>query len=249
MITRTLIERGSSHKLRCEDDLFTLEFNSYIIGAIFDGCSSGTDSHFSSTLLKKILKRIVNDAVHDKQFNLKWDNKESHDVNIVKGLALRLHEESNSKSLMELINYVHNSDLLSTVTIILVNKIINRYTVLFCGDGVLSVDGEITTIHDEDGDMVDYLVPQDESQVQTYIDNRPLYQGYFKKTVSISSDGIDTFKDQFGENQSKEAKELLFNSTDFYKQNIMLNRKYNMLIKVYKYLNQDDVSIIRFINE
>lgn len=248
MLIKTLIERGSSHKLRCEDDLLVLNLEDYIVGAIFDGCSSGIDSHLSSTLLKRVLKTIIN-GDGNCRFELKWHNKESLDFYIIQKLASMLYDKLHEPSFKKLISYDNYNDLLSTVIIMLVNKFNNRYTVLFCGDGVLSVDDTIVTIHDENGDTVDYLMVQNETNVINYIDNRPFYQGYFKNTISISSDGIDTFKDQFGENKSKEAKDTLFMDTAFWKQDIMLNRKYNILTKVNKYLNQDDVSIIRIINE
>lgn len=42
-----IIKMGKSHSLHCKDDFFIEENDNFILCAVFDGCSSGIDSHYS----------------------------------------------------------------------------------------------------------------------------------------------------------------------------------------------------------
>jgi hypothetical protein len=57
-----LLRKGEMHPVFCEDFLVNLDIDHYFyMGAVLDGCSPATDSHFASTLLGKILKKIAPD--------------------------------------------------------------------------------------------------------------------------------------------------------------------------------------------
>ena len=60
MTIYTLNKTGQFHKTHTEDHVITLELgNEWIVGAVMDGCSSGRESYFASTLFGKIIQKSV----------------------------------------------------------------------------------------------------------------------------------------------------------------------------------------------
>ena len=60
MRIHTLLKRGFSHKDFCEDFLLCKALDEkYLLAGVFDGCSSGVDSHFASALFAKIVKNVA----------------------------------------------------------------------------------------------------------------------------------------------------------------------------------------------
>ena len=59
MIVQTIIRKGFDHVVFCEDFLSTEDSGRYFIGAVFDGCSGGDDSHFASSLFGKMFRQIL----------------------------------------------------------------------------------------------------------------------------------------------------------------------------------------------
>ena len=59
----SVIRKGEDHPVFCEDFMSINNSGRYFIGVVFDGCSSGSDSHFASSLFGKIFNQITNDEV------------------------------------------------------------------------------------------------------------------------------------------------------------------------------------------
>lgn len=55
----TLIKMGKAHSLHCEDDYIVVENDNFLVAAVFDGCSSGVDSHYASTKHKYLMKEVA----------------------------------------------------------------------------------------------------------------------------------------------------------------------------------------------
>jgi hypothetical protein len=250
---RTLQTRGSNHDLHCEDDFMTHETEKYLICACFDGCSSGINSHIASYNHKKLLKEAIDDYCffRTREIFLDWDQ------NISKCILDSLYD-----SIYEM-NFEMGKEMLSTVLLLVVNKETEEYEITFCGDGVCCVDGEYTDIHDPNGDTVWYLstvyTPQ---PIDTPCNKTKTFRQFFEEyynlcpkksgkgfnSISISTDGIDTFKNQFG--QKTEAREYFCNNDKFSNLENQLKRLYNIFTKGLNTeekipcVNQDDFTLI-----
>lgn len=232
---KTLITKGTNHDLHCEDDFFVHETDNWIVGAVFDGCSSGTDSHFASTFHKFILKQGVK-YIHEKD----ECTIEKQAKNLMFHIWLGLYSHI----------YENGVEMLSTVVLILINKHTEQYFIIFAGDGVCVIDDEYHSIHDENGDEVWYLSTlRTAAEFEDYYDKCEKFEGdTLPQSLIISTDGVDTFKDKLGVNRSKEVQETLFKSERFINQEFMLKRLYNILTKNDEPCrNQDDLTMIRFI--
>ena len=48
MYVKSILKRGESHKLACQDSIYHHETEEYLFAAVFDGCSEVEDSLFAS---------------------------------------------------------------------------------------------------------------------------------------------------------------------------------------------------------
>lgn len=254
---KTLITRGHD-KLRCEDDFVVNETQNLIVCGVFDGCSSGLDSHIASTILKKIMMNVSG-----LEFAYQLCHK-NNDKDYLKYICQDYIDEIyfclNRLKKQDLFFIKEEEDLLSTAIILVLDKNNGKYFIQFAGDGVAFVDGEVVDVHNEDN-SVTYLSTILEKNLDNYINSSKSLSGTIEKTLSISTDGIDTFKDVFGITHVEEARELFFKSERFVKTDGMLTRLYNIFTKESdvkedggttkktKLRNIDDFTMIRIIKE
>lgn len=254
---RTLITRGQD-KLRCEDDFLVYEEGDYIITAVFDGCSSGIDSHFASTLCKITLKNVLSRDLWN-EFKYLPEDKDplyENDMIFLKSIIEEFICGDLNYALNELDLDV-NTELLSTCVICMFNKITHKCNIIFCGDGVCYIDGDVYAPHDENGNSVYYFSTCGFDKARSRKEQRKLLNEYLDKycfmvenktvneTVAIASDGIDSFKDMYGINKVEEARDVFFKENRFSTMNVMLKRLYNIFIKSNSCMNQDDCTIVR----
>jgi hypothetical protein len=223
---RSLITRGSNHPLRCEDDLLINETDDTIMACVYDGCSSGIDSHVASSIHKKMMSQLL------------YRNPDFSPESVAKEILRYTYEmlfDYNDHFGFEI-----NKEMLSTIVILLVNKHNSSYSVLVAGDGVVSIDGSYFNVHDKDGDSVYYLssiicdfAEEADPEIfeKYYAEHCTVLSGSFLRSVSISTDGIDTFKTKFGV-ASKES------SRDFFMQNRAFEKAENQLKRLYNIYTQ-----------
>lgn len=240
---KELITRGDG-KLRCEDEIFHTQYNNFSICALFDGCSSGKDSHYASTHHKLLLK----DAIENE---ILWENVED----ISRGILNFIYEELYN------LPYERGVEMLSTIILLIVNEVTEEYFIVFAGDGVTSIDGKVINVHDANGDSVWYLSnvynPYDinclgfNEAFSNYYTSLKKISGKGFNTISISTDGIDTFKNKYGTVLKEEAREFFFNNDKFDNLDNQLKRLYNIFIKGLNIddkipcINIDDFSMIK----
>ncbi len=241
---KSIITRGHE-KLRCEDDYLVEETENLIICGVFDGCSSGLDSHIASTIMKKIMMNV-----NGLEFVYKICQKDGKDnlKFICRDFIDEIYISLNKLKSQNIFFLKEGEDLLSTVIILVLDKNNGKYFIQFLGDGVAYTDGEITDVHNDDNSVL-YLSTVNESLIDEYISKSKSLSGVINKTISISTDGIDTFKDSFGIGYANEARTLFFESERFVKISPMLNRLYNIFTNENKLKNIDDFTMIRIIKE
>lgn len=229
MEVRTLIKRGTDHHVYCEDDLFHFNIGSTYIGAVFDGCSTGTKSHFASALYGKILKKWKEDLEELSDTTLEAIAKDFRDF---------LFRELRDAKVQLMLDTL---EILSTMVFAVVRG--GQAYILVSGDGCIMTEDQHVKIESE-GNAPDYLAYHLIRKSEALLAVKE-YELFFKDSLSICSDGIYSFtKDR--EDMSQEVTDSLLKDKSFLKSDAMLARKYNLLTKE-GITNYDDLSIIHFI--
>ncbi|KPH12811.1 hypothetical protein [Chryseobacterium sp. ERMR1:04] len=112
------LQIGDYHINHCEDFLITKNIgNDKILCAVMDGCSTAMDSHFASTLIGKVLRKIAIEIGYKELYesNNNLTDIDAELKSIVKDVFKELISLKNQLMLDE-------KELLSTLTILLYNK-------------------------------------------------------------------------------------------------------------------------------
>jgi hypothetical protein len=241
MKTYTLIKKGFAHPVFCEDFLVNETKGHLKLLAVFDGCSSGTESHFASALNGKIVRNAFTKIV----------NLDEDLTGILKEIIFLLSSELiQFKSKLALTTL----ELLSTAIIALVDTKENRAEIVAIGDGVIATPDDLIIIDHEN--KPEYMIYFSEK-----IDDREAYDKWWEtfsqrysfknfESLAISTDGVLSYRNGNLDIKSLEniaIKELLL-GTDYLKSEAMLGRQHNLLEKNYKLVNFDDIAVIRITN-
>ncbi len=239
-----LIKRGQMHKVYCEDFLLVHPINErYELFAVFDGCSTGIDSHFASALMAKTIRAEL----------------EFIDTDIMEsaGDLLDVLIFQSSQSLKDMRNalLLETDEMLSTMVVFIADKITKSGEILVFGDGIVSINGKDHQIdqNNEPEYLAYYLdmINTSEDYEKCIADHAIRFRIERIEDVSISTDGINTFKSSGisleDENIPLVQEYLLHN--DYLRNNpAMMPRKCNILKKKFALSNQDDIALIRVIN-
>ncbi|BDS13300.1 protein phosphatase 2C domain-containing protein [Aureispira anguillae] len=241
----TTIQLGQFHPIFCEDFLFYQQIHpQWLIAAVFDGCSSGKDSHFAASLmgkcLKMICKRLPYQNLLQVDFNLERISSDKLGKFILKQLFQSIQKQQNDLHLDQL-------ELLATTLLLVVNIHKQEAWVNASGDGLIATQDSILTL--DQNDRPNYLAYYLQKNVEEWMDQETSsYQFATVSDISIATDGIFSFAKNTKEavNGINPIDYLLINR-DFSNQANMLDRKCNLLGTEYQLFPNDDVSIIRLI--
>ncbi len=183
----SVLQIGEYHLNHCEDYLFVGDIgDDKTLCAVMDGCTMGTDSYFVSTLIGRLLRKISIEKGYKELYHLECDlGIEDYLKSICKDLFTGLNKIKNELML-------GHKEMLSTLIILLVNKKENKGIVLVIGDGLVSINGEITEFdHDNKPDYIGFHLNEDfetwfNLQKQKITCNNIL-------DISIATDGIFMF--------------------------------------------------------
>ncbi len=239
-----LLKRGENHKDFCEDFLLSHDLNErYALYGVFDGCSSGVDSHFASTLFSKIFRA-----------ELEYLEPANYDTTKEALNRALLHAIESLAGIRDNL-LLETDELLSTVILFLVDKIDMSGDIIVIGDGFLSINGENHKIdQNNEPDYLAYYL----DQINTFED----YENYLLShgiqfhvdkivDVTLSTDGIHTFQQLNDKDYDKNAPyplDYLIKDEYMATNKTMLSRKCNILRTKYGYTHMDDLGIIRIIN-
>jgi hypothetical protein len=233
---------GESHANYCEDDLFIGDVGkNKIVIAVMDGCTMGIDSHFASTLLAKSLKRIVKE-MYFKDF-IEKNNKDLH----LKDILAELFKQIN---LVKKILHLEKQEVLSTIILGIIDTNEKKAELICIGDGLIICNGNISEF--EQGNIPDYLgYHLEEDFEEWYLKQGQQLSFEHVKDISISTDGIFTFKDfdkyDFSEKRSKEIISLLLIDNVESNETNYLKKKIGFIENHWKLRPIDDIGIIRIL--
>lgn len=238
-----LIRKGEMHKDFCEDFLLAFELSErYSVYGVFDGCSTGADSHLASGLLAKVVKAEMECLVDEEIESLK---------------SLLSSTVFNTMSTLRNIRndlFMETNELLSTMILFVVDKFNNEGEVLVFGDGFVSINGESFSI--EQNNTPDYLayyldelenIEDEESWLAAHSNSFSISK---IGDVSVATDGMQSFQkaDLCGESNIVPIPAEYLAKDNFLLHNkSMLSRKCNILKMKHRLINQDDIALIRVV--
>ena len=243
MIVHKLIKRGFNHPEYCEDFILHEDIDEkYSIYGVFDGCSSGIDSHFASALIAKVIRNEVK--------NIDFENK-----SVDKIMELLIFNTSISLQKIKKQLAISYNELLSTIVLFLYNRKKDKGKIIAIGDGFLSINGKQIDINQNNQpDYIAYHIDKITDKISFSI----WYDMFVKKydveklkDVTISTDGIFSFfkHGKTNKNVEEEIKpaDYLTKNVEMLGNKAMLGRKSNILKKLHFLHNYDDLGIIRIV--
>ncbi|MBP2619659.1 protein phosphatase 2C domain-containing protein [Chryseobacterium jejuense] len=236
------LQIGDYHTNHCEDHLLIKKINSNkIVCAVMDGCSTAMESHFASTLVGKILRKII----------LETGYRELYEKNIQSGIDEQLKEII--KRLFDEIIFLKKhlmldeKELLTTLIILLYDATDNKGIILSIGDGVICINGKITEFdRDNKPDYFTYHLNANFEEWYASQAQKILFEKL--EDISIATDGILTFsKIKNTDSESINFIEYLMINSSNNDSEEMLNKKMKTLEHRYGMKPTDDLAIIRLI--
>jgi serine phosphatase RsbU (regulator of sigma subunit) len=209
--------------------------------AVMDGCSSGTDSHFASTLIGKLLRKIAKQEAYGE-----FAKKETKEIKTqLEDIAIQLFEElSNLNRQLDL----RSDEILSTLILGIVDVNQKLAEIVIVGDGLIHVNGKnIEYENDNKPDYIGYHLDMDKHLwYQTRTEKLTVEN---LKNLTISTDGIHTFKNFDGKSYDEISDEEIM--AKFFEGEAELNNSNKLkktLIEI-KNINglmpSDDLTMIR----
>lgn len=246
-ITYSFVKRGNGygHANFCEDFSFISQQDEFLVCGVFDGCSTGVDSHFASALFAKAFRSAARSFFQKEE---KTDKLKNELEAICFEASTKIYDTGKELDLPD-------SEMLSTAIVLLANKETQRARAVAIGDGMLWLNGEKIEIDQQN--QPDYLVYH-----LFGIRQRENFRDWFEKVprhfeietiedISISTDGVLSFLQE--NHQPPEGDFLPENfllGDDFLVGNkAMFARKCNILKTKHKLDHYDDLGIIRVIRK
>ena len=247
MKIHSVIKKGEDHVVFCEDFMVMNDHGRFFVGAVFDGCSGGNDSHFASSLFGKVFNQIF------KNGSLSGETLEAKARDFTRKFVNKLFDIKVSLQLEE-------NDMLATFVVLIYDKVHGEALTMTVGDGVVHCDGEIFEFKNERFkfshptqymDMPDYIsydlveLGFDGSYFDAWYDKHVKVKKFIDpKDICISTDGILSFKKP---EEPIDVIDFLMKDSQWCDNKIMLSKKINVLRTRFKTIHKDDISIIRLV--
>jgi serine/threonine protein phosphatase PrpC len=238
------LKRGAYHAEFCEDFSVVQATGEHrVVCAVMDGCTMGQESHFASTLLAKVLRKVIKERQYQ-QFYGALPNELSVEEEFQQILSTVFNEMRQLRNQLLL----DTAELLTTLVLVLLDTQTREAIILAVGDATIAINGQITRF--EQDNRPDYLA---------YHLGRPFSEWYHQQRqvrrvaactdLSIATDGIDSFQTVPHEVDVPDVPAYLLLNRDLLERREMLDIKVKRLENVYSLIPTDDVAIIRVVLE
>lgn len=223
-----LNQRGGNHN-SCEDSVWVEESDKFIVGGVFDGCSTGVKSHWASQTISYAFKKEASDFKHGIYSNLNdffMFNVAYHIESVCSALSL------NPKT-----------SVLSTCLMFLYDKHSKTLEIRCFGDGVYYVnDIEYTVDQGNIPDYLGYVLNEPKGLLSEFLLKYPSIIYDDVDRFIICSDGIQSIAENQYESKTVNWEELLLSPP---KSENYLKRMWNIL-KNKKFTLGDDLTIVSY---
>lgn len=213
--------------------------------AVMDGCSSGTDSHFASTLIGKLLRKIAKQEAYREYAEKNTKGLQSQ----LEDMTVQLFEE-----LSILTNQLdlRSDEILSTLILAVIDNKTCEAEIVIVGDGFIHLNGEnIEYENDNRPDYIGYHFGMDKHLWYQTRTQRLSIDGL--KDLTISTDGIHTFKNFDGKSydfiSQEEIMAKFFQQMEASDNENKLKKTLIEIKQIYGLMPSDDLTMIRVINK
>lgn len=212
--------------------------------AVMDGCSMGKESHFASTLITKILRKISTEISY-KIFLSKRDKSTDEYLLEILGRLFQELKFLKNHLLLEV------EEILSTLILGILNKKEKQAELITIGDGLICCNGELYEY--EQDDKPDYLGYHLAEDFNTWWQKQEQQLSLKQvEDLSISTDGIFTFKKfdnrAYESIQEEEIAAYFLIDRRWEGQANMFSKKLSEIERIFGLRPSDDLTILRIIN-
>jgi hypothetical protein len=236
---------GSFHTNHNEDAYLITEIgNNHILLAVTDGCSMGKESHFASTLITKILRKISTEISYKTFLSKRDKSTEEYLLEILERLFQELKFLKNHL-LLEV------EEILSTLILGILNPKEKQAELITIGDGLICCNGALYEY--EQDDKPDYLGYHLAENFNTWFQKQEQQLSLKQvEDLSISTDGIFTFKKfdnkAYESIQEEEIAAYFLIDRQWEGQANMFRKKLSEIERIFGLRPSDDLTILRIIN-
>jgi hypothetical protein len=235
----TLLSPGQTHPVYCEDYIFHQYLGRrFLIAAVMDGCSSGVESHFASSLYGKSLKKSCSILPGKINFNQLTEKEVGRFI-----LGQLFDDVGSIQQSLEL----HYDELLSTILLLVYDLENENAWINVSGDGLVACNGEIREI-DQDN-MPDYMAYHLGGGFDEWIEHHTENMKFEHiSDIAISTDGLTKLvrKTGFLTKPLDPVNYFLVQELKSASSHALRNR-YQDLTSDNTYIPYDDVGVVRLI--
>jgi len=236
---------GRYHPYHCEDHLFHQYLGSrYLVAAVMDGCSSGVETYFASTLYAKSLRKSCSMLPNMKEIFAELDMQIMDKEAVGNFILGQLFEDV--KKIKKTL-FLEIQELLSTVLLLVFDLHDQSAWLSVSGDGVVLCNGEMQEF--DQNNMPDYLAYHLDIKFDQWLNQHTKTYSYEKiKDIAISTDGILKLKKQ-GPRVARELNvmEQLLVEVPYGSGEAELQHTFQRLMQEESYIPYDDIGILRLI--
>lgn len=238
------LKRGAYHTEFCEDFSLVQAIGEHkLLCAVMDGCTMGQESHFASSLLAKVLRKIIKERQYQ-QFYGELPYALSLEEELQQILSAVFNEMRQLRNLLLL----DTTELLTTLVLALLDTQTREAIVLAVGDATVAINGRITRF--EQNNRPDYLAYHlGGSFLEWYQQQQQVIQVATCTDISIATDGIDSFQASPHDTDAPDVPAYLLLNNDLLERREMLDIKVRRLENLHSLVPTDDVAIIRVVLE
>ncbi len=233
---------GTFHINHNEDSLTLNHLNqNRVVLAVLDGCSMGTESHFASCLIAKVIRKVTKEVSY-RAFAKKSEKTTATYLKVILQQIFGEVQQISHRLLLE------TEEILSTIVLCILDHQLREAACIVIGDGVIVCDEQYFEYEQENKpDYLGYHLHENfddwyEKQTQklwlTEINN-----------LSLASDGIFSFKPYdtgvYNTITEHEIIDFMLRDQQWMDQPMMLHKKLLVLENTFGLKPSDDLSIIR----
>ena len=233
----SLLVQGELHEVYGEDTQFYSELgNEWIVAAVMDGCSSGKESYFASSLYVKLLRKNCKTLPLLAEINSDLDLDGFTPERLGKYILNQIFQDIKKTRKLLLADKI---ELLSTLLLVVFHKPSKNAYLCASGDGFIQINNEFIDL--DQNNIPDYMSYHLNLTFEQWIQMHT--RTFLKENVDsviISTDGIQKYLNNKKQTSNKIDTVSYFLQTS----NESLKEKNEFLKNKYNLHPYDDVSII-----
>ena len=242
-----LNKTGDFHDTHTEDHIHVQKIgNTWVIGAVMDGCSSGKETYFASTLYGKIIRKSCNMMSQVNSIKPEYNLDKLDGPSIGKFLLNKIFDDLGKVHKLLATDLL---EMLSTLILLVYHPGSKSVWINISGDGFIVHDKQVLEI--DQNNVPDYMAYHLDIPFNQWLESYSRSYTFSNQTdFAISTDGISKFFSPTGRRQKAIDPVHYFLIDDTLKDtDNLLEEKFRILKEEYGLIPYDDLGMIRIIND